>query len=85
MSDMNDQYYVTKANELLDKGNYTRLGLAKRLGIARGTLDRIASSGLIPKYPPAMTASQAATYGRKLNGNKWGKAFTLRGSPSNDD
>jgi hypothetical protein len=78
---MSDEYYIAKSNELLDKGNYTRIGLAKRLGIARGTLDRIASSGLIPRYPPAMTASQAATYGRKVGGDKWGKKFRLKGSP----
>lgn len=81
MSGMNDEYYIAKSNELLDKGNYTKLGLAKRLGISTGKLERIASLGQIPKFPRALTASQAATLGRKKGGDAWGKKFRLKGSP----
>ena len=78
---MTDEQLVIKANELLSKGNYTRFGLAKRLWTSKYRLDKLADAGLIPNYPKPMTPSEAATYGRKLSGDKWGKKFTLRGSP----
>lgn len=76
-----DEQIAEKANELLSKGNYTRFGLAKRMGHSKETLDKIAKKGLIPNYPKPLTPSQAATYGRKIGGDAWGGKFKLRGSP----
>ena len=75
-------YLVNKANELLLKNKYTRFGLAKRIGCSKETLDKLAKQGLIKNYPEALTPSQAATYGRKVGGDAWGRQFKLRGSPS---
>lgn len=76
-SNWTDEDFAKKANELLLTGKYTRFGLAKRLGIGKPRLDKIADAGLIKDYPPALTPSQAATYGRKVSGDNWGRKFRI--------
>lgn len=77
---LSDEQIVTKANELLAKGNYSRVGLAKRIGTSKERLDKLAEQ--IPKYPSPMNNSQAATYGRIKSNDAWGGKFKLRGSPN---
>ena len=74
---MNDQYYIDTANKLLDTRAFTRTSLSRTLGISREKLTRLSVS--IPKYPKALSASQAATLGRKKR--KLGTKFRLNGSP----
>lgn len=71
---------AAKANSYLESNTPSRPALAKYLGISTYILDTLAKKGLIPKCPPKMTASQAATLGRKM-GNPWGTKFRLKGSP----
>lgn len=76
-----DEQLIAKANDLLSKGNYTRFGLSKQIGTTKERLDKLAKTGVIKNYPKPLTPSQAATYGRMLRGDRWGKKFKLKGSP----
>lgn len=78
---MTDSDIAQKATHILSLGNYSRFSLAKRIGISKEKLDRIAQEHDIKNYPAPMSASQSATYGRSL-GDKWGGKFKLRGSPN---
>lgn len=76
---MSDQYYIDKANTLLEAGFYTRTSLARTLGISPEKLSKLSAD--IPKYPRALTTSQAARLGVKTGKIKWGHDFYLKGSP----
>lgn len=77
---MTDTDYIEQANKILESEYHTRRSLAAKLGISRDKLDRIARSGLIPKYPRKLTVKQAASMRRKT-GSSFTK-FRLWGSPT---
>lgn len=77
---MNKQVMINKANELLESGTYTRMSLARAVGVASDTLRRYSDE--IPKYPRPMSRKQSAVLGVKTGAIKWGSKFKLRGSPN---
>ena len=77
---MEDSFYISKANELIKSGSYTRAGLAKALNISRHRLDKIAPK--VENMPRLLTRSQAASHGVKIGRIKWGSHFKLPGSPT---
>lgn len=79
---MTDLEIVAKATELLKDGAWSRFSLAKKIGISKNTLDKLHKKHGIINYPKPMTASQAATWHRKVTGDVWGRKFKLRGSPN---
>ena len=79
---MTDVEIAHKATELLQSGDWSRLSLARKIGIAKATLDRVNTVIPIPNYPKPMTASQAAKRNRLVTKDKWSRQFKLRGSPS---
>lgn len=79
---MSDQEIAAIANKLLDEAFYTRTSLARKIGLSRVKLDRIAGDGLIHKYPKALNMSQSSKIGRASGKNVWGNYFKLKGSPN---
>lgn len=79
---MTDQDIARSVNELLDSSFHTRTSLAKKIGISRMKLDRIAKDGLIPNYPKALNMSQSSKVGRASGKNTWGNYFRLKGTPN---
>ena len=79
---MSDQEIAAIANRLLDEAFYTRTSLARKIGLSRVKLTRIADLGLIPKYPRVLNSSQSSKVGRVSGKNVWGNYFKLKGTPN---
>lgn len=77
MSD--DLKIINAASVIIANGVGSRHELARKLGVSRGKLNRLAAH--IPNIPPLLSMSQAASLGRKTGAIKWGSNFRLKGTP----
>ena len=75
---MTDQELAIKVNEYLAINPYaSRFVLRRALNTSEPRLKKLKEMGLLRALPAPMSASQAATYGRKVSNNAWGRKFNI--------